>query len=95
MLWASHLLIAFYVSPLDLVAAPYRFPALWQTLAIAFCSACAFMSFFVTLTFLLNDYYGFSELQIGLFNLIGLVGIGLARECYRIALELRSYSAQC
>ncbi|KAJ7203591.1 MFS DHA1 protein [Mycena pura] len=54
-------------------------PALIQGSIILFCSSAIFAGFWVTMTFLLNGSpYHYTTLVIGLFGLVGMVGISLA-----------------
>ncbi|KAJ7058933.1 major facilitator superfamily domain-containing protein [Mycena amicta] len=51
-------------------------PALIQPCLINFCTSAAFTSFWVTLTFLLGGpLYRYDTLEIGLFGLVGMVGV--------------------
>ncbi|KAG8996277.1 hypothetical protein FRB94_008426 [Tulasnella sp. JGI-2019a] len=53
-------------------------PILIQGYLMAFGTQIIFGSFWVTLTFLLTDSYNFSTLDIGLFGLVGIVGVTTA-----------------
>ncbi|KAJ7029894.1 MFS superfamily, partial [Mycena alexandri] len=51
-------------------------PALIQPCIVNFCTSAAFTSFWVTLTFLLGgSLYNYSTLDIGLFGLVGILGV--------------------
>ncbi|KAK4052877.1 hypothetical protein OIO90_004153 [Microbotryomycetes sp. JL221] len=50
-------------------------PLLIQSCFIGCLSSMIFSCFWVSSTFLLGDQYGYNELQIGLFGLIGLAGV--------------------
>ncbi|KAJ7775476.1 major facilitator superfamily domain-containing protein [Mycena metata] len=51
-------------------------PALIQPCILNFCTSAAFTSFWVTLTFLLGGpLYNYSTLDIGLFGLVGMLGV--------------------
>ncbi|KAK4055092.1 hypothetical protein OIV83_000372 [Microbotryomycetes sp. JL201] len=50
-------------------------PLLVQSCLIGCCSSMIFSAFWVSSTFLLGDEYGYNELQIGLFGLVGVAGV--------------------
>lgn len=53
-------------------------PVLVQSCLIGGVSSAVFSSFWVSSTFLLGDVYSYSSLEIGLYALIGIVGVSLA-----------------
>lgn len=60
-------------------------PAVITTLAIGACAFCVFTMFWTGLTFLLSDQpFNFSVTQIGLVNLVGLVGAFAARSAGKL-----------
>ncbi|GAA5862705.1 hypothetical protein JCM8547_003518 [Rhodosporidiobolus lusitaniae] len=53
-------------------------PVLVQASLITLCASAVFSAFWTSSTFLLGDVYGYNSLEIGLFALIGIVGVLLA-----------------
>ncbi|GAA6028418.1 hypothetical protein JCM8097_007021 [Rhodosporidiobolus ruineniae] len=50
-------------------------PVLLQACLITLPASAIFTSFWVSSTFIMSDFYGYNSLQIGLFALIGVVGV--------------------
>lgn len=50
-------------------------PALVQSCLMGFATSAIFTAFWTTSTFLLGEHYGYNELEIGLFALIGIAGV--------------------
>ncbi|KAK8869669.1 hypothetical protein IAR55_000237 [Kwoniella newhampshirensis] len=71
------------------------YPTLVQVCVIAYFTSSVFAGFWTTLTFLLSDSpYHYNSLDVGLFGLLGLIGVFLAPQWGRLVDRVHPYFGQ-
>ncbi|WVQ78595.1 hypothetical protein IAT38_000681 [Cryptococcus sp. DSM 104549] len=72
-----------------------KYPTLVQVCLLAFSTSAVFAGFWTTLTFLLSDEpYHYNSLSIGLFGLLGIVGVVLAPQWGRLIDRVHPFLGQ-